>query len=154
VQESSPRRDDVFGRFGGEEFLLVMPHTTALQGLAAAEKVRGLIAGAASPSRRSSRSEAQRQRGVGATRRTGSNAATLLRRGRRGALRGEAAGPRRVLQASGSVPVAVAPAREGGAGSDMSPDAGSAGRDPLVPYASASRIARGPRRAGAASASC
>jgi diguanylate cyclase (GGDEF)-like protein len=40
----SVRKEDVFGRFGGEEFLLVMPHTTATQGLAAAEKIRNLIA--------------------------------------------------------------------------------------------------------------
>jgi diguanylate cyclase (GGDEF)-like protein len=40
----SVRKDDIFGRFGGEEFLLVMPHTTAQQGMAAAEKVRNLIA--------------------------------------------------------------------------------------------------------------
>jgi diguanylate cyclase (GGDEF)-like protein len=40
----SVRKDDVFGRFGGEEFLLLMPHTTATQGLAAAEKIRVLIA--------------------------------------------------------------------------------------------------------------
>jgi diguanylate cyclase (GGDEF)-like protein len=45
----SVRKDDVFGRFGGEEFLLVMPHTSALQALAAAEKVRRLLAGHAFP---------------------------------------------------------------------------------------------------------
>jgi diguanylate cyclase (GGDEF)-like protein len=47
--QGSVRKDDVFGRFGGEEFLLVMPHTTALQGLAAAEKVRRLLADHAFP---------------------------------------------------------------------------------------------------------
>jgi diguanylate cyclase (GGDEF)-like protein len=36
---------DVFGRFGGEEFLVILPHTTAAQAMAAAEKIRGLIAG-------------------------------------------------------------------------------------------------------------
>jgi diguanylate cyclase (GGDEF)-like protein len=40
----SVRKDDIFGRFGGEEFLLVMPHTNAQQGMAAAEKIRNLIA--------------------------------------------------------------------------------------------------------------
>ncbi|HXK10123.1 MAG TPA: GGDEF domain-containing protein [Vicinamibacteria bacterium] len=40
----SVRKDDVFGRFGGEEFLLVMPHTNATQAMAAAEKIRNLIA--------------------------------------------------------------------------------------------------------------
>lgn len=38
------RKDDIFGRFGGEEFLLVMPHTNATQGMAAAEKIRSLLA--------------------------------------------------------------------------------------------------------------
>ena len=42
--QSSVRKDDIFGRFGGEEFLLVMPHTNAQQGMAAAEKVRAAIA--------------------------------------------------------------------------------------------------------------
>ena len=40
----SVRKDDVFGRFGGEEFLLVLPHTSANQALAAAEKIRALLA--------------------------------------------------------------------------------------------------------------
>ncbi len=38
------RKDDAFGRFGGEEFLLVLPHTAAPQALTVAEKVRALIA--------------------------------------------------------------------------------------------------------------
>jgi diguanylate cyclase (GGDEF)-like protein len=42
--QGSVRKDDIFGRFGGEEFLLVMPHTNAQQGMAAAEKVRAAIA--------------------------------------------------------------------------------------------------------------
>ena len=40
----SVRKDDVFGRFGGEEFLLILPHTSANQALAAAEKIRALLA--------------------------------------------------------------------------------------------------------------
>ncbi len=40
----SVRKDDIFGRFGGEEFLLVLPHTNATQGMAAAEKIRNLLA--------------------------------------------------------------------------------------------------------------
>jgi diguanylate cyclase (GGDEF)-like protein len=42
VQESV-RKDDIFGRFGGEEFLLVMPHTSARQAMAAAEKIRIML---------------------------------------------------------------------------------------------------------------
>jgi diguanylate cyclase (GGDEF)-like protein len=38
------RKDDVFGRFGGEEFLLILPHTNATQAVAAAEKIRNLVA--------------------------------------------------------------------------------------------------------------
>jgi diguanylate cyclase (GGDEF)-like protein len=38
------RKDDVLGRFGGEEFLLVMPHTSATQAMQAAEKIRILLA--------------------------------------------------------------------------------------------------------------
>jgi diguanylate cyclase (GGDEF)-like protein len=40
----SVRKDDIFGRFGGEEFLLVLPHTNVTQGVAAAEKIRNLLA--------------------------------------------------------------------------------------------------------------
>jgi diguanylate cyclase (GGDEF)-like protein len=38
------RQEDVFGRFGGEEFLLILPRTPLQAGLAVAEKVRSLIA--------------------------------------------------------------------------------------------------------------
>jgi diguanylate cyclase (GGDEF)-like protein len=40
----SVRKDDVVGRFGGEEFLLILPNTNFQQALVAAEKVRTLIA--------------------------------------------------------------------------------------------------------------
>jgi diguanylate cyclase (GGDEF)-like protein len=43
VQENI-RRDDIFGRFGGEEFLLVLPNTSIVQAFAAAEKVRSVVA--------------------------------------------------------------------------------------------------------------
>jgi diguanylate cyclase (GGDEF)-like protein len=38
------RKDDTFGRFGGEEFLLILPNTNLAQSLAAANKIRALIA--------------------------------------------------------------------------------------------------------------
>ena len=44
VVTEAVRKDDIFGRFGGEEFLLILPHTTATQALAAAEKIRGRLA--------------------------------------------------------------------------------------------------------------
>jgi diguanylate cyclase (GGDEF)-like protein len=46
----SVRKDDAFGRFGGEEFLLVLPHTTVVQATAVAEKIRMLIASHPFPS--------------------------------------------------------------------------------------------------------
>ncbi len=48
VQENI-RKDDIFGRFGGEEFLLVLPNTTLAQAQAAANNVRTVIAGKAFP---------------------------------------------------------------------------------------------------------
>jgi diguanylate cyclase (GGDEF)-like protein len=48
VQESI-RKDDIFGRFGGEEFLLILPNTSLTQSLATANKVRTMIAGRSFP---------------------------------------------------------------------------------------------------------
>jgi diguanylate cyclase (GGDEF)-like protein len=44
IIQSAVRKDDVFGRFGGEEFLLILPHTNATQAMFAAEKIRNVIA--------------------------------------------------------------------------------------------------------------
>ena len=44
VVQDAIRKDDVFGRFGGEEFLLILPNTTVDQALGAANKVRQAIA--------------------------------------------------------------------------------------------------------------
>jgi diguanylate cyclase (GGDEF)-like protein len=44
IVQNSVRKDDIFGRFGGEEFLLILPHTNAQQAMAAAEKVRVALA--------------------------------------------------------------------------------------------------------------
>ena len=38
------REDDIFGRFGGEEFLLVLPETEIMEALVVAEKIRNAIA--------------------------------------------------------------------------------------------------------------
>lgn len=43
--QNSIRSDDIFGRFGGEEFLLILPNVTLSQAVLVAEKVRRLIAG-------------------------------------------------------------------------------------------------------------
>jgi diguanylate cyclase (GGDEF)-like protein len=41
---ASVRKDDIFGRVGGEEFLLILPHTNATQAMGVAEKIRSLLA--------------------------------------------------------------------------------------------------------------
>jgi len=38
------REESIFGRFGGEEFLLILPGSSNAEGMAVAEKLRGLIA--------------------------------------------------------------------------------------------------------------
>jgi diguanylate cyclase (GGDEF)-like protein len=43
------RKDDIFGRFGGEEFLLILPNTNLAQALAAANKIRTMVATRAFP---------------------------------------------------------------------------------------------------------
>ena len=40
----SVSKDDIFGRFGGEEFLVVLPQANATQAMAAAERIRSLLA--------------------------------------------------------------------------------------------------------------
>jgi diguanylate cyclase (GGDEF)-like protein len=42
--QDNVRKDGVFGRYGGEEFLVILPNTTRSQALAAAENVREAIA--------------------------------------------------------------------------------------------------------------
>jgi diguanylate cyclase (GGDEF)-like protein len=39
------RKDDIFGRFGGEEFLIILPNTNLAQALQAANKIRSLLEG-------------------------------------------------------------------------------------------------------------
>lgn len=41
--ESSVRDTDIVGRFGGEEFLMIMPNTALEEALLAADKVRGIV---------------------------------------------------------------------------------------------------------------
>jgi diguanylate cyclase (GGDEF)-like protein len=41
--QSCVRKDDIFGRFGGEEFLLILPATNATQAMYAAEKIRSAV---------------------------------------------------------------------------------------------------------------
>jgi len=43
------RKDDIFGRYGGEAFLLILPSTNLGQGLATANKIRAMVAAHAFP---------------------------------------------------------------------------------------------------------
>ena len=43
VCERSVRATDVVGRFGGEEFIIVLPHTTAADAAVVAERIRGAL---------------------------------------------------------------------------------------------------------------
>jgi diguanylate cyclase (GGDEF)-like protein len=45
IVPESIRKDDIFGRFGGEEFLVILPNTNLAQALSAANKIRALVAG-------------------------------------------------------------------------------------------------------------
>ena len=49
------RKDDIFGRFGGEEFLLILPNTNLAQALSAANKIRAIVAAQAFPFAESNR---------------------------------------------------------------------------------------------------
>ena len=42
--QDTVRKDDIFGRFGGEEFLLILPGADLSQAMAVAYKVRAMIA--------------------------------------------------------------------------------------------------------------
>ena len=108
--QDSVRKDDVFGRFGGEEFLLLMPHTTAPQGLAAAEKVRRLLAEHAFPfADRQPLGRLSVSGGVASYPTHGLDAAALLSAADAALYEAKRQGRNRVLQAA-AAPVATAAA--------------------------------------------
>jgi diguanylate cyclase (GGDEF)-like protein len=111
------RKDDVFGRFGGEEFLLVMPHATAAQGLAVAEKIRHLIEGHPFPfTEKQPGGRLTISGGVAQYPRHGHDAAGLLHAADEALYEAKRSGRNRVL-----------PAREEAVG-DREPSAGEAAR--------------------------
>jgi diguanylate cyclase (GGDEF)-like protein len=106
----SVRKDDIFGRFGGEEFLLILPHTNAAQASAAAEKIRNLLANHPFPFR-----EKQPLRcvsvsgGVAAYPQHGLDAAGLLHAADEALYEAKRAGRNKVFTAKESAGVAPAP---------------------------------------------
>ena len=154
------RKDDIFGRFGGEEFLLVLPHTNATQGMAAAEKIRSLLANHPFPfaekqplglhqhQRRRGRVPAPRARRRGAAPRVG-----------RGAVRGQAQREKpRAPGEGGRAGAERGPRRgQGAAATVTSPPAPAKGppaRAPPFPTGSGSRTCAGCSPSRAAWGSC
>jgi len=118
------RKDDIFGRFGGEEFLLLMPHTNATQGTAAAEKIRNLIASHPFPfAEKQPGGRLSISGGVAEYPRHGLDAAGLLHAADEALYEAKRTGRNKVLPASeGGVPRAVPP----GAGEKRAGEAGTA----------------------------
>jgi len=106
------RKQDVFGRFGGEAFLLVLPHTGAAQALAAAEKIRGLVANHPFPfAAGQPLGHVSVSGGVASYPQHGSDAAGILRAAQEALQLAKQAGRDRVLQARAGVPLGAETAR-------------------------------------------
>jgi diguanylate cyclase (GGDEF)-like protein len=118
------RKDDLFGRFGGEEFLLVMPNTTLAQATAAAEKIRALVA-----SRRFHAAERQPagvlsiSGGVAEYPQHGTDMASLLDAADRALYAAKRGGRNRMVTASAIAAPAVAAARRSDASGGSAPPA-------------------------------
>jgi diguanylate cyclase (GGDEF)-like protein len=99
----SVRKDDIFGRFGGEEFLVVLPHTGATQAVAAAEKIRNLLADHPFPfAEKQPLGRISISGGVAEYPVHGLDAAGLLRAADEALYEGKRSGRNRVLLAKGS----------------------------------------------------
>ena len=116
----SVRKDDIFGRFGGEEFLLVLPQTNATQAMAVAEKIRGLLANHPFPfAEKQPLGRISVSGGVAEYPFHGLDAAGLLRASDEALYEAKRSGRNRVLPANAVAPAAsVAP---GGAGEPQRP---------------------------------
>ena len=95
IASTGLRATDLFGRYGGEEFLLILPDTDARGAAAAAHRIRSNIEAAAFP-----QIPAERRVTVTvgvACRGAGENAEALLQRADAGLYRGKEAGRNRVI---------------------------------------------------------
>jgi diguanylate cyclase (GGDEF)-like protein len=110
--QRSIRKEDIFGRFGGEEFLLILPHTNGDQAMIVAEKVRKLIASHPFPfADRQPLGRLSVSGGVAAYPADGLDGAAMLRRADEALYVAKKQGRNRVLPVA-SVPTAAPRARE------------------------------------------
>lgn len=111
--QRSIRKEDVFGRFGGEEFLLVLPHTSGDQALIVAEKVRKLIASHPFPfGDRQPLGRLSVSGGVAAYPDDGLDAGAMLRRADEALYEAKKQGRNRVRPSVGVAAAMAPPARE------------------------------------------
>lgn len=121
------RRDDLVGRFGGEEFLLILPETTLSQALGAADKVRAAIAARRFPfAEKQPMGMVSISGGVAEYPRHGVDAGSLLRAADAALYEAKRQGRNRVVAAARPVPADPRPWGPGAAG----PGAGSPGGRP------------------------
>ncbi len=111
--QRSIRKEDVFGRFGGEEFLLVLPHTSADQAMIVAEKIRKLIASHPFPfADRQPLGRLSVSGGVAAYPGDGLDGGALLRRADEALYEAKKQGRNRVRPSAGVAAAMAPPARE------------------------------------------
>jgi diguanylate cyclase (GGDEF)-like protein len=109
VVQESIRKDDIFGRFGGEEFLLILPNTSLVQALGAANKVRAAIAARKFPfAERQPMGMISVSGGVAEYPQDGMDAASLLRAADAALYEAKRAGRNKVVAASRANPGAAA----------------------------------------------
>ena len=120
------RKDDTFGRFGGEEFLLILPNTNLAQALAAANKIRALVAGYPFPLPSAAPEVAHRERRSRRVSVPRPRCPEPAPRRRRGPLRGQATGPQPGGRGGQRQGAEVPPLSDDGAATPASPGLRSA----------------------------
>ena len=105
VVQDTIRKDDILGRFGGEEFLLILPNTSLTQALGAANKVREAIAARKFPfAERQPLGIVSVSGGVAEYPQDGMDTAALLRAADAALFEAKAQGRNRVVAASSANP--------------------------------------------------
>jgi diguanylate cyclase (GGDEF)-like protein len=114
VVQDTIRKDDILGRFGGEEFLLILPNTSLEQATGAANKVREAIAARKFPfAERQPMGIISVSGGVAEYPQHGVDTAALLRAADAALFEAKAQGRNRVVAASSANPEGARPTRPG-----------------------------------------